>query len=160
MPVLTISSQVFLMLTAVDVSSATTEELLFTVLISSSRIRSTQKEFYTRPMTDEKIREREKIQISSVLLKTSRRWLLSTAAIFLSPLLQLRKLYRLCTSATSVLLRIENGAAMSLGRTSTFLDIYFERDFKKGILTRGRGTGDSSDRLHHEAPSRSFRKNS
>ena len=29
----------------------------------------------------------------------------------------------------------QNGAAMSLGRTSTFLDIYFERDFKRGILT-------------------------
>jgi formate C-acetyltransferase len=29
----------------------------------------------------------------------------------------------------------QNGAAMSLGRVSTFLDIYFERDTKRGILT-------------------------
>ena len=29
----------------------------------------------------------------------------------------------------------QNGAAMSIGRTSTFLDIYFEREFKNGTLT-------------------------
>ncbi|MDR2602106.1 MAG: formate C-acetyltransferase [Spirochaetaceae bacterium] len=29
----------------------------------------------------------------------------------------------------------QNGAAMSIGRTSTFLDVYIQRDFEKGVLT-------------------------
>ena len=29
----------------------------------------------------------------------------------------------------------QNGAAMSLGRTSTFLDIYIEKDLEDGTLT-------------------------
>ena len=32
-------------------------------------------------------------------------------------------------------IKTQNGAAMSVGRVSTFLDIYIERDMKKGILT-------------------------
>ena len=31
--------------------------------------------------------------------------------------------------------KTQNGAAMSVGRVSTFLDIYFQRDFKEGTLT-------------------------
>ena len=32
-------------------------------------------------------------------------------------------------------IKTQNGAAMSVGRISTFLDIYIERDMKNGVLT-------------------------
>ena len=32
-------------------------------------------------------------------------------------------------------IKTQNGAAMSVGRISTFLDIYIQRDLDKGILT-------------------------
>ncbi len=38
------------------------------------------------------------------------------------------------TSLTLAAVKSQNGGAMSLGRTASFLDIYIERDFKAGVL--------------------------
>ena len=46
-----------------------------------------------------------------------------------------KKLYNGYTFAYLGAIKSQDGAAMSLGRTSTFLDIYFERDLKEGTLT-------------------------
>ena len=57
------------------------------------------------------------------------------------------------TSATWPAVKEQNGAAMSLGRTSTFLDIYFERDLAAGLLTEDAGAGNHR-RLRHQAAHR------
>ena len=51
----------------------------------------------------------------------------------------------------------QNGAAMSLGRTSTFLDIYFERDIKAGLLTESEAQEIMDDFVLHLRMARHLR---
>ena len=54
-------------------------------------------------------------------------------------------------------IREQNGAAMSLGRTSTFLDIYFERDLKSGLLSESEAQEIMDDFVLHLRMARHLR---
>ena len=58
-----------------------------------------------------------------------------TDLTFLSRQKTPRKLFQWLYFAYLAAIKTQNGAAMSVGRVSTFLDIYIERDMAKGTLT-------------------------
>ncbi len=64
-----------------------------------------------------------------------KKWLRSMDLIFQDrPKLQ-KKQSSGCTLDILAAIKTQNGAAMSIGRVSTFLDIYIQRDLDKGIIT-------------------------
>lgn len=87
------------------------------------------------PSTDEIIRDREELSEQIRALKE----LLKMAAAYgfdiSGPARNAREAVQWLYFAYLAAVKEQNGAAMSLGRTSTFLDIYFERDLAAGTLT-------------------------
>ena len=94
-----------------------------------------QKDFYTRPMTEEKIRDREEIAEQLRALEDLKKMAEIYGCDISKPATTAQEAVQAVYFGYLGAVKQQNGAAMSIGRTSTFLDIYFERDFKKGILT-------------------------
>ena len=94
-----------------------------------------QKEFYTCPMTEEKIQCREEISEQIRALENLKKMAQIYGCDISKPAVTAKEAVQATYFGYLGAVKDQNGAAMSLGRTSTFLDIYFERDFKLGRLT-------------------------
>jgi len=94
-----------------------------------------QKDFYVRPMTEEKIRAREEIADQLRALENLKKMAEIYGCDISKPATTAKEAVQALYFGYLAAVKDQNGAAMSIGRTSTFLDIYFERDMQKGILT-------------------------
>ncbi|MBQ5330804.1 MAG: formate C-acetyltransferase [Oscillospiraceae bacterium] len=94
-----------------------------------------KKAFYTIPMTEEKIRAREEIAEQIRALENLKKMAEIYGCDISKPAVTAQEAVQAVYFGYLGAVKDQNGAAMSLGRTSTFLDIYFERDLKAGRLT-------------------------
>ena len=85
--------------------------------------------------TDEIIRDREELSEQIRALKELQQMAASYGFDITGPARTAREAVQWLYFGYLAAVKEQNGAAMSLGRTSTFLDIYFERDLAAGILT-------------------------
>jgi formate C-acetyltransferase len=85
--------------------------------------------------TEEVIRDREELSEQIRALHELMAMAKSYGFDISSPARSAREAVQWLYFAYLAAVKEQNGAAMSLGRTSTFLDIYFERDFAEGTLT-------------------------
>ena len=80
------------------------------------------------------IRLREEISDQVVALKELKGLALTYGLDISNPATNAKEAIQWLYFAYLASIKQQNGAAMSLGRTSTFLDIYIERDLKNGII--------------------------
>src|SRR4051812_23824009 len=87
------------------------------------------------PSTEDVIRDREELSEQTRALKELLAMAKNYGFDISAPATTAREAVQWLYFAYLAGVKEQNGAAMSLGRTSTFLDIYFERDFRAGLLS-------------------------
>ena len=86
-------------------------------------------------MTPDKIRDREEISEQIKALKGLKEMAKGYGFDISEPATTAQEAIQALYFGYLGAVKDQNGAAMSIGRNSTFLDVYIERDIKKGILT-------------------------
>ncbi len=94
-----------------------------------------QKELVAGEMTEDKIRLREELEEQIKALAEMAELGRLYGCDITKPASNAREAVQWLYFGFLAAIKQQNGAAMSLGRTSTFLDIYIERDLKNGAVT-------------------------
>jgi len=94
-----------------------------------------QKNSTGRVMTDEVIRLREEISEQIVALKEIKKMAASYGYDISNPATNVKEAIQFTYFGYLAAVKEQNGAAMSLGRTSTFIDCFAERDLANGTYT-------------------------
>lgn len=94
-----------------------------------------EQDMFDGPMTDERIRLREEISMQIQALKEMKSMAMKYGVDISEPAKNAKEAVQFLYMAYLAGVKENNGAAISLGRTSTFLDIYIERDLKNGAIT-------------------------
>ncbi len=94
-----------------------------------------QKDSTGRVMTDDVMRMREELSEQIVALKQMKQMAASYGCDISKPSANVQEAIQATYFGYLSAVKEQNGAAMSLGRTSTFLDVYAERDLANGTFT-------------------------
>lgn len=92
-------------------------------------------DFEDGPMTEDRIRLREEISEQIRALSKMKEMVASYGVDISKPAKNAKEAVQSVYMGYLAGTKENNGAATSLGRTSTFLDIYIERDLKNGVIT-------------------------